>query len=58
MLSLQGALVFEKNYLIFCLIVMINLIVVYLAYRHREALYRWVEKINGSPAATIDEDGQ
>lgn len=56
MLSLQGALVFEKNYLIFCLIVVINLILVYLAYRYREALYRWVEKINGPPTATIDED--
>ncbi|MGD9368127.1 MAG: TVP38/TMEM64 family protein [Desulfobacteraceae bacterium] len=56
MLSLQGALVFEKNYLIFCLIVVINLIAVYLAYRHREALYQWVEKINGPPTATIDED--
>lgn len=56
MLSLQGALIFEKNYLVFCLIVAIELIVVYVAYRYREALYRWVEKLNGAPAPAIDED--
>lgn len=56
MLSLQGALVFEKNYLLFCLVVASNLIMVYFAYRQREALYRWVEKINHQQNATIDED--
>ncbi len=55
MLSLQGALVFEKNYLIFSLIIVINLIGVYLMYRHRESLYSWVEKINGQPPPEIDE---
>lgn len=56
LLSLQGALVFEKNYLIFCLVVFLNLIGVYLGYRYREAIYRWVEKINGRSAPTIDEE--
>lgn len=55
MLSFQGALVFEKNYLILSVILAINLIVVYFGYRYREIIYRWVEKINGSPPATIDE---
>ncbi len=54
MLSLQGALVFEENYFVFCMVVGINLLVVYGAYRYREALYRWIEKINTQPAATID----
>ncbi len=54
MLSLQGALVFEENYLIFCMVVGINLLVVYGAYRSREALYHWIEKINKQSAATID----
>jgi uncharacterized membrane protein YdjX (TVP38/TMEM64 family) len=58
MLSLQGALVFEKNYFIFVVIIVINLIVVYLGYRYREGIYKWVEKINGAPPATFDEDGQ
>lgn len=49
MLSFQGALVFEKNYLILSGLLVINLIVVYYGYRYREAIYRWVEKINGSP---------
>ncbi len=56
LLSLQGALVFEKNYLIFCLVVFLNLIGVYLGYRYREAIYRLVEKINGRSAPTIDEE--
>lgn len=46
MLSLQGALVFEKNYFIFCVVVAINLVIVYYGYRYREALYRRIEKIN------------
>ena len=56
MLSLQGALVFEKNYLIFCLVVVINLLMVYLGYRYRNAIYSWIEKINGTAAKTIDEE--
>lgn len=58
MLSLQGALVFEKNYFIFCLVVFINLLGLYLAYRYREAIYRWVEKFNGAGTPVIDEDQQ
>ena len=46
MLSLQGALVFEKNYFIFCIVVVINLLLVFYAYRYRESLYRRIEKIN------------
>lgn len=55
MLSLQGALMFESNYLVFCTVVVINLIVVYYAYRYREALYRWIEKINHRSSPTIDD---
>lgn len=55
MLSLQGALVFGENYFFFCLVVGINLVVVYGAYRYREALYRWIDKNNNQPEATIDE---
>jgi hypothetical protein len=39
---------------LFCLVVIINLIVVYCAYRYRDALYRWIEKNNHQRAATID----
>jgi uncharacterized membrane protein YdjX (TVP38/TMEM64 family) len=46
MLSLQGALVFEKNYFIFCIVVAINLLIVYYGYRYRASLYRRIEKIN------------
>lgn len=56
MLSLQGALVFERNYLVFWLVVMANLVVVYYGYQYRESLYRWIEKINRQSTPTIDED--
>ncbi len=58
MLSLQGGLVYEKNYLIFVLVVAANIVLVYLGYRYRESIYRWVEKINGPSPATIDDDEQ
>ncbi len=58
MLSLQGALLFERNYLIFSLLVIVNAIAIYFGYRHREKLYQWVEKINGGASPEIDEDGQ
>ncbi len=58
MLSLQGGLVYEKNYLIFVLVVAVNIVLVYLGYLYRESIYRWVDKINGTAPATIDEDEQ
>lgn len=58
MLSLQGGLVYEKNYLIFVLVVAVNIVLVYFGYRYRESIYRWVDKINGPSPATIDEDEQ
>lgn len=57
MLSLQGALVYEKNYLIFCLLVAVNAVGIYYGYRYRESLYQWVEKINGEPPEEIDDGG-
>lgn len=58
MLSLQGGLVYEKNYSVFVLVVAVNIVLVYLGYRYRESIYRWVNKINGSARTTIDEDEQ
>lgn len=56
MLSLNGALVFEKNYLLFVVTMVVNVFVLFLAYRYREALYRWIGKVNGGPADPIDDD--
>jgi len=58
MLSFQGALVFEKNYLVFSLVLAVNLAAFYFAYRYREALYAWVEKINGESSPAIDDEQQ
>jgi uncharacterized membrane protein YdjX (TVP38/TMEM64 family) len=55
MLSLQGALVFDKNYYIFGVIIVINLVMVFLGYSFRESLYRWIEKINDRQTSKIDE---
>jgi uncharacterized membrane protein YdjX (TVP38/TMEM64 family) len=56
MLSLNGALVFEKNYTLFAAIMVVNVVILLLGYRYREALYRWIEKINGRPDDPIDGD--
>jgi uncharacterized membrane protein YdjX (TVP38/TMEM64 family) len=57
MLSFQGALVFEKNYYIFGIFILFNLIMVAVGYRYRESLYGWIEKINGSARPNIDGSG-
>jgi uncharacterized membrane protein YdjX (TVP38/TMEM64 family) len=45
-LSLQGAYLFERNYLLLGVITGACLVVALLAYRYRESLYQWVEKMN------------
>lgn len=46
MLSLQGAFLFEKNYGLLAALASASLIIVLLAYRYRDGLYRWIEKFN------------
>jgi uncharacterized membrane protein YdjX (TVP38/TMEM64 family) len=46
MLSLQGAFLFEKNYGWLAVMAGASLIIVFLAYRYRDSLYRWIEKFN------------
>lgn len=46
MLSLQGAFLFERNYGWLAVMAVASLIIVLLAYRYRDDLYRWVEKFN------------
>lgn len=45
-LSLQGAYLFEQNYLVFTLIFCLCIILSILAYRYKESLYKWLEKFN------------
>jgi len=47
MLSLQGSYIFEQSYGWFALIASVCLVIIFLAYRYREGLYRWIEKFNG-----------
>ncbi len=47
MLSLQGSYIFEQSYGWFAFIVSVCLVLIFLAYRYREGLYRWIEKFNG-----------
>jgi len=44
MLSLQGASLYEKQYTLLAALMILCLVLVALAYRYRESLYRWVEK--------------
>ncbi|MFO8084491.1 MAG: VTT domain-containing protein, partial [Desulfobacterales bacterium] len=46
MLSLQGSYIFEQSYGWFALITSVCLVLICLAYRYRESLYRWIEKFN------------
>jgi uncharacterized membrane protein YdjX (TVP38/TMEM64 family) len=45
-LSLQGASLFEKDYALFGLLLVFCLIVCIIAYRYRENVYQWIEKMN------------
>jgi len=47
MLSLQGALLFEKNYYLITSIIVLFVGLTFFAYRYREIIYQWVEKLNG-----------
>jgi len=48
MLSLQGSSVFDQNYGLFAILVGLCLIIIYFAYKYRETLYQWIERINGN----------
>ena len=54
MLSIQGALVFDKNYLLLAAILVFNVIIILLVYHYRDRLYRWIEKNSGRGQDTID----
>jgi uncharacterized membrane protein YdjX (TVP38/TMEM64 family) len=46
-LSLQGAVLFERNYLILGILGGVSIAVALVVYRCREAIYRWAERFNG-----------
>lgn len=46
LLSLQGASLYDQNYVLLAVVAGACLVLVLLVYRYREALYRWVEKMN------------
>lgn len=46
MLSLQGATLFEENYLLLVVAILASALAAYLGYRFRDPLSRWIEKQN------------
>ncbi len=48
MLSLQGSLLIEQSYEMFALIFGICIVLIFIAFRYKEKLYKWIEKINGT----------
>jgi uncharacterized membrane protein YdjX (TVP38/TMEM64 family) len=48
-LSLKGASLYEQNYLLLTVVAAVCLVIAVAAYRFREPLYRWVEKLNPPP---------
>ncbi len=47
MLSLQGAYLFEQNYLMLAGLMLLCVVLGLLTYRYRRDLYRWLERFNG-----------
>ena len=45
-LSLQGASLFEQDYILFGLLLVFCLIVCIITYRYRENVYQWIERMN------------
>ena len=48
MLSLQGSLLLEQSYAMFALILVICIVLIFITFRYKKNLYRWIEKINGN----------
>ncbi|MBC2693898.1 MAG: TVP38/TMEM64 family protein [Desulfobacteraceae bacterium] len=48
MLSLQGSLLLEQSYEMFALIFGICIVLIFITFRYKENLYRWIEKFNGT----------
>ncbi len=46
MLSLQGDILFNGNYLVFTVVFSVTVLVAVLSIRYRETIYRWIEKLN------------
>lgn len=46
-LSVQGASLYEKEYVLTTVITVFCIVSAYLSYRYRENLYTWLEKLNG-----------
>ena len=51
MLSLQGAALYDRSYGLLAVVAGASLVLILLAYRYREALYRWVEKMHAPRGA-------
>jgi hypothetical protein len=46
MLSLQGALLFDRLYGLFALVLSLSLIIALGGYLYREKIYSWVDRLN------------
>lgn len=47
-LSVQGASLYEQQYVLMSIIMALCVLCAYLSYRYKEQLYRWMEKLNGN----------
>ena len=46
LLSIQGAYLFEKNYLLFAITLILCVVIGWVSYRYKDRIYRWVESVN------------
>ena len=46
LLSLQGEYLFERNYILLLVVILLCLVLALISYRHKEKIYDWVDKYN------------
>jgi len=58
MLSLQGAMLFEENYLLLVVALLVSALAAFLGYRFRDPLNKWIEKQNQTTSIVDDQTKQ
>ena len=50
-LSVQGASLYQQQYVLMAVIMAISLMSAWLSYRYKDALYKWIDKMNGKSSS-------
>ncbi len=50
-LSVQGASLYQQQYVLMATVMGICIAAAYLSYRYKDAIYKWMDKLNGSSSS-------